>query len=316
VSRNRWILVVALAVLLLVACACAALLAAWLPRRGEAAGFFPRLGGDAVAIVPVEGAILYGRAPAFGQTSIAYSERVVEDLRRAEADPTVAAVVLDVNSPGGSVVASADIHRALTEMTKPVVTSMGEVAASGGYYIACGTEHIVARPETTTGSIGVISQLTNVEDLLEMLGVRIYSITSGPMKDLGSPFDELTAEEYAIYQRQVLEAYDGFVAIVAEGRDMPEERVREIADGRIYSGRQALDLGLIDTLGNLDDAVAIAGELGGIAGEPRTVRYDRPPGFLDVLLFGSTSRSVESRIIEAILGEGTIPRLQYLYTGP
>lgn len=316
-KRNNWILIVVLAAAVLLFCCCAIMFALWVPRRagGPATGFSFG-GGNTVAIVPVEGAILYGGANIPGQTTAAYSDRIVEDLRRAEADPSVAAIVLDVNSPGGSVVASADIHRALLETSKPVVTSMGETAASGGYYIACATERIVARPATMTGSIGVLFQLVNVEDLLDTLGIEFFSITSGPMKDAGSAFDEFTAEEHAMYAGLVRESYDEFVNVVAEGRGLPEERVRELADGRVYSGEQALDLDLIDTLGTLDDAVTIAAELAGISGEPRYLRYERPPTLMQTLLGRAQAPTEGERLIEALLAPDTKAQLLYLYDAP
>lgn len=267
-----------------------------------------------VAVVEVKGGILYGAAPGIlGPGGAAYSQRIVEDLERAAADPLVGAIVLDVNSPGGSVVASMDVYRALLEIDKPVVTSMGETAASGGYLIACGTQRVLARPNTLTGSIGVIYQLTNIEDLLDTLGVEITSITSGPMKDLGSPYDPLDDEEVAIFRALVDEAYDQFVQVVVEGRDLPVETVTELADGRVYSGLQAMELGLVDELGDLDDAIARAGELAGIEGEPTIRRYDRQPGLLDILV--SYPQTGDLGALRDLLQSAATPRLLYLYEG-
>lgn len=312
-SRRSVPWVVGIAALLLVACGCSALLvSATLPGALGAWGL-----GGAVAIIEVDGAITYGEAPGgLVPGGVALSRQVISEVEAAEADPRVRAIVLDVNSPGGSVVASAEIHRALQEASKPVVTSMGETAASGGYYIACATDAIYARPATITGSIGVRWEIANVEELTRKLGIEIISITSGELKDLGSPYSPLSEEERAIFQALVDESYDAFVRVVAEGRNLPEEQVRTLADGRVFSGLQALELGLVDSLGGLDEAVAHAAELGGIRGEPRIVRYRRPAGLWDVLSTFSTSRTSDLAVLRQVLAEHATPRLQYLYVGP
>jgi protease IV len=274
--------------------------------------------GNTVAVIPVRGVITSGRgSDGFTADTVAYADRVVADIEAAEADPSIRAIVLEVNSPGGGVAASAQIYRALREMTKPMVTSMGEVAASGGYYIACATQRIVVLPATLTGSIGVRWEFTNAEELLDTLGVEVHVIKSGPHKDQGGWHRGLTEEEQAIYQGIVDEAYADFVRVVAEGRDLPEERVRELADGRVYSGQQALELGLADAAGDVDDAVALAAEMAGIEGEPNVRRYERPVNpFLSLWgLAARLGRPAEVALLEELMASRT-PQPMYLWAAP
>jgi protease-4 len=238
----------------------------------------------------------------------------VADLLEQAADPAVKAIVVRVNSPGGSVVASDEIYRALVEFDRPVVVWMDEIAASGGYYIACGGDHVFAHPDTLTGSIGVISQFLNVEELLDEIGVDVVVITSGPRKDIGSPFREMTEEEQALWEGITDEIYEGFVEVVAQARDLPLDKVRELADGSIYTGRQAQKLGLVDDVGTLDDAIAKAAELGGIEGEPRVIELRPTPSLLD-LFYGIQARSAMPTL-EEILGWAGAPSVQFRFVRP
>lgn len=249
--------------------------------------------GPAVGVIRVVG-VLQSESDPLDYSGVASSEDVVDLIEKAGADDDVKAVVLAVNSPGGSVVASDVIHHALEDLDKPVVVAMGEVAASGGYYISAGADWIIANPSTLTGSIGVISQFTNAEGLLEKVGVDFVVITSGPRKDFGSPYREMTAAERQYWQAMVDEIYAGFVQVVVDGRGLPEKEVREIADGSVYSGRQALELGLIDALGYEDDAISKAAELGGIEGEPRVLEYSAPLGFFDLFRYALRRGSLPS----------------------
>ncbi|MDX1664212.1 MAG: signal peptide peptidase SppA [Candidatus Promineifilaceae bacterium] len=270
--------------------------------------------GPAVAIIRVEGIIVADDDPTAG----AASGVIIEELERAAADPTVQAIVLRVDSPGGTVTGSAQIYEAIVELEKPVVVSMGATAASGGYYISAPADVIVARPDTITGSIGVIYTLFNVEELLDELGVDVMTIASGPNKDLGSLWEDPTEEEVAIFASLVEESFERFVEIIAAGRaELDEAEVRELADGRIYSGRQALALGLVDELGNLDEAIEIAAELGGIEGKPRIVEYERIPSFgmLFSSFLGQLTRTEADRLIETV-NVFAAPTLQYRYMGP
>jgi protease-4 len=273
--------------------------------------------GPAVAIVRVEGMIVSGNPPVepFATSSGAYSGVVVDHLKRAEADPEVKAVVLYVDSPGGSVVASNVIHQQMLAMTKPVVVSMGELAASGGYYISAPADEIFANPGTLTGSIGVISQFIHFGDLLKEYGVEVTTIKSGDFKDEGSPFRSMTPEEIATWQAIIDEAYAGFVEIVADGRGLSVDQVKALADGRVYTGQQALELRLVDQLGNLPDAIQRAAKLGGIEGEPRIVEYQTPFNLFQGL-FGLARPADPLAEVMALLDRGHGPALQYLYVGP
>lgn len=270
--------------------------------------------GPAVALIRVEGAIVSGEAGPF-DTSVAASRTVIGQIEKAAQDGDVRAIVLAVNSPGGGVVASDEIYHALRQQDKPVVVAMGDLAASGGYYISMASDWIVANPNTLTGSIGVISEFPNAEELLDKIGVEFLVVKSGEHKDIASPFRDMTPEEVALWQRVIDETYAGFVGIVAEGRNLPEERVRELADGSVYTGRQALDLGLIDALGYPEDAIAKAAELGGIEGEPRIVEYRREPGLFDLLSGLPASRSAIPSLAEILQWVGH-PSLSARYVGP
>ena len=263
-----------------------------------------------VAVLQVRGEIVTGRDPT---ASLASSDLVVSQLRQARRDPDVAAVILRLDTPGGSVVASDEILAAIRDVQeagKPVVASMADVAASGGYFIASGADRIVANPSTITGSIGVIMVLLNLEGAAGKLGVDPVVIKSGRFKDIGSPFREMTKEERGILQALIDEAYERFVGVVAEGRQMPAEEVRALADGRLLSGQQAHDAGLIDQLGGIDEAIATARELAGV-GEATVVEYERPFSFGD--LFGGFGLDRDPVAeLEDVAG-ATGPALKYLY---
>ena len=232
----------------------------------------PSFGGNRVALVEVEGLIVD-------------ADRVVRELGDHGDDPSIRAVVVRIQSPGGVVGPTQEIHDAILKIRtqgKPVVASMGSVAASGGYYLAAAATRIVANPGTLTGSIGVIMQLAEIEGLLKKVGVRYEVIKAGRLKDSASFARPMTPEERAVLQAVLDDMHDQFVTAIAEGRRLGKERVRALADGRVYSGRMAKDLGLVDALGGLDEAVRIAGELGGIPGKPRLVRPRRAWRLLDL----------------------------------
>lgn len=270
--------------------------------------------GPGVALIRVEGVIQSGQAGVLAE-NVAASRTLVGLIERAAEDGDVKAIVLAVNSPGGGVVASDEIYHALKQVDKPIVVSMGDLAASGGYYISMAADWIVANPNTLTGSIGVISEFPNADGLLDKIGVEFVVIKSGEHKDIASPFRDMTAEEVALWQKIIDETYAGFVQIVAEGRRMPEDRVRQLADGSVYTGRQALDFGLVDALGYEDDAIAKAGELGGIQGKPRVIEYKPEPGVLDYLAgFASSGSALPS--LSEIIGWIGHPSLSARYLGP
>lgn len=268
---------------------------------------------EGVAVIPVEGMIMSGEPPSgFVRPRNTYSAEIVRLIEGAEANPAVRAIVVRVDSPGGGIVASDEIYQALHRAKKPVVVSMGSIAASGGYYISCAADEIFANPNTLTGSIGVITIIPNVEGLLDKLGVKMYVMESGPHKESGA-FQPLTEEEQRIWKGIIEETYDNFVQVVAEGRGLSEQRVRELADGRVYTGRQALKAGLVDALGNLPEAVARAGELGGIVGKPRIIPYRPAPSLFGGLL--STFLPVNPLAPWQALLEQPFT-IQYLYLGP
>lgn len=201
------------------------------------------------------------------------SETVVRQLRAAEQDPSVKAILLRINSPGGSAAASQEIcqevRRIATRGRKKIVVSMGDVAASGGYYAASAANYIVANGSTLTGSIGVIMELPDVAALMKRYGVALNVIKSGKFKDIGNFARQMTPEERKLLQTTVMDVYDQFVGAVAEGRHMPRSKVLALADGRVFTGRQALANGLVDRLGGWHDALILAARQGGIQGEPK-----------------------------------------------
>lgn len=276
-----------------------------------------RVWEDGVAIIRVEGVITSGRGPEwpFSDTGSAYSESIIERLHRAEGEGSVKAIVLRVNSPGGGVVASDEIYHALLEIEKPIVVSMSDTAASGGYYISCAADTIVANPTTLTGSIGVIATAPNLEELLDKIGIEMLVLKSGAMKDELSPYREPTEEEIQHWQAIVDEAYEQFVGIVAEGRELSLEEARELADGRVYTGQQAWELDLIDELGNLPEAIDLAAELGGIEGEPHIIEYERAPTLLEALL-GTLIHPSPQVSLDDFMGIERRFTLQYLYVSP
>ena len=316
--KDRTILWIFLAFVLgfaLPVCSCAGTGLLTLGALGRLAGEPVPAGGglgDAVAVLHLDGTISSG--PEEYLTAQGITPGRVAGLLEQATDPAVKAVVVRVNSGGGSVVASDEIYHALLAFEKPVVVWMGEVAASGGYYIACGGDHVFAHPDTLTGSIGVISQFLNVEELLDEIGVDVVVITSGPRKDIGSPYREMTEEEQALWREITDEIYEGFVEVVAESRELPLEQVRELADGRIYTGRQALELGLVDDVGTLDDAITKAAELGGIEGAPRVIELRPTPSLRD-LFYGVQTRSTMPTL-EELLDWAGVPSLQYRFVRP
>ncbi len=219
-------------------------------------------GEDRIGLIRVEGVILDAKD-------------TVADLKRFGDSSSIKAIVLRIDSPGGGVVPSQEIHDAVqrvrTKQNKTVVASMGTVAASGGYYIAAAADRIIANPGTLTGSIGVIMELVNLEGLLKKVGVEGVVVKSGHYKDIGSPFRKMGADDRRILQSVMDDVHNQFIEAVAEGRSLDIAAVRTLADGRIFTGRQAVDVKLVDELGDLDDAVRIAADMVGIEGEPTLV---------------------------------------------
>jgi protease-4 len=268
---------------------------AWM---GGGAGDFV---GEAVGVVEIEGAIADARD-------------TIEHIRRFREDEDIKAIVIRIDSPGGAVGPSQEIYREIrkTVETKKVVASMGAVAASGGYYVACATDGIVANPGTITGSIGVIMGYTNFRQLLDKIGMVPVVIKSGPYKDTGSPTREMRDDEREILQSITGNIHEQFVTAIAEGRKMDRAQVEQAADGRIFTGEDAKARGLVDRLGNFEDALEWAGKLGGIDGEvvPVYARDDKL-SLLRYLMSSSISDWMSTLIHPGIYAE-----YRYLPEGP
>ena len=219
------------------------------------------------------------------------SERLVRQFKYFSARNDIRAIVFRIDSPGGGVAASQEIYeavKAVRDGSKPVVASMASVAASGGYYVACGCDSIVANPGTTTGSIGVIAQFVTAHELLSKIGVKIETVKSGPFKDTGSYHRDFSTSDRRYLQSWVDDAYAQFVDVVSTERRLSLEAVRVLADGRVYTGRQAFGNGLVDRLGDFQSAVDLAADLAGIDGEPALVQIRRRESSLLDLLFQET----------------------------
>lgn len=215
---------------------------------------------EKIGVVVLKGVILDSKAP-------------LNALERYSRDDGVKAIILRVESPGGGVSPAQEIHDKVQSVKKKkkVVVSMGSVAASGGYYVACAADKIVANPGTVTGSIGVIMHFTNVQDLFKKIGLKSSVVKSGRYKDTGSPFRDMSPEEKALLQGVLDDIHDQFLDTVSAGRGIPKEKLMAIADGRIMTGRQALQLGLVDYLGDIEFAADVAAKLAGIEGKPELI---------------------------------------------
>jgi protease-4 len=273
VAKNRWLLGCALLVVGTVATVALAFFVVNLALNGERPSFSPLQGR--VGLVELVG-------------DIDDSEPVVEELQRHERDASVRAVVLRVDSPGGGVAASQEIYEAVQKLHddgKPVIVSMGGVAASGAYYVSCAADSIVCNPGTLTGSIGVIMSFPNTQTLFRKVGVSLEVVKTGKFKDIGSMWRPMTEDERKLLQGVLSDVYDQFIDAIVDGRSMNREDVVPYADGRVFTGSQALDYGFVDRLGDLDDAIQMAAKMGGISGRPVIVRKERRRGgwfdFLD-----------------------------------
>ncbi len=215
------------------------------------------------------------------------SRDIVSQFKKYREDSSVRAIVFRIDSPGGGIAPSQEIYEAVKKTRaagKPVVVSMASVAASGGYYVACPADTILANPGTITGSIGVIMQYPNIDKMLDKIGVNFVTFKSGPFKDAPSPYRDTTRIETEYLQQFIMNAYYQFVSAIVQGRKMDSLEVLKLADGRIYTGQQAKANGLIDALGTFEDAVDIAARMGGIEGEPHIVKKDkRKPSLFEIM---------------------------------
>ncbi len=291
------------------------------PRRHPILfSLFVVCGIGAVMIISVAALFLFGKRDStfeFGekvgvveiQGVITDAKPIVSQLKKFRKNEAIKAIVLRIDSPGGGVGPSQEIYSEVKKTTgeKKVVASMGAIAASGGYYVAAAADHVMANPGTITGSIGVVIEFANVEELFKKIGLSAYVIKSGEYKDVGSPLRKMTPKERKLLQGFIDNVYEQFVTAVAEGRQMPKKEVRAIADGRIFSGEQARELGLLDSLGSMEDAIALAAQLGGIEGEPSVVYAEEKKFSLLEFLLGSKVSEAIDRITGGALHSG------YLY---
>ena len=240
------------------------------------------ISANRVEVIYVQGIMLTGSIPAgFG---IATSEEITKSLNDASEDEGVKAIVMRINSPGGSPAAAEEIVASMKKIDKPIVVSMGDVAASAAYYISAPADKIIASPDSMTGSIGVIWEFQNRSKFYEKDGTSFYIAKSGELKDMGGDWRGLSDEEKRFAERIIEEAYGRFVNEVATDRNLSLSKVKDLADGRIYTGAKAKELGLVDDFGNLDYAIEIAAKLGGIEGQPEVTYANKPS--LSRLLFG------------------------------
>lgn len=240
--------------------------------------------GDSVYEIRLEGVISAEKySSLFGGVTVT-PEEIISQLDEAGKNPNVKAILLRVNSPGGSPAASQEIYEEIKKMEKPVVVSVSDTCASGAYYVASAADRIIANRSSSVGSIGVIMQIPNYEDLYEKLGLKYITIKQGKYKDVGSPDRPLTKEEMKLLEAQLKEIYRQFISDVAEARKMDISDVEDLATGWVFLGTEALELGLIDDIGNYKDAINIAAELGGIKGEPNVIRQKISYSLMDLIL--------------------------------
>ncbi|MBE3113670.1 MAG: signal peptide peptidase SppA [Actinobacteria bacterium] len=240
--------------------------------------------GESVYEIRLEGVISGEKFSSLLSGETVTPEEIIGQLDEADKNPNVKAILLRVNSPGGSPAASQEIYEEIKKMEKPVVVSVSDTCASGAYYVASAADRIIANRSSSVGSIGVIMQIPNYEDLYEKLGLKYTTIKQGKYKDIGSPDRPLTKEEMKLLEAQLKEIYRQFISDVAEARSMDVSEVEELATGWVFLGTEALELGLIDDIGNYKDAINIAAELGGIKGEPIVIRQKISYSLMDLIL--------------------------------
>jgi protease-4 len=265
-----------------------------------------------IAIVTVSGVIEGDASPLVGE---GMAHEVVSGLQAALDDDAVKAVILHVDSPGGGLTASDVIYNEVRELGnsgKPVVVYVGDMAASGGYYVSAPARHIVASPTSLVGSFGVIMEHVQLMELMSKIGVKVEPIKSTGMKDIGSPFREMTEEEHNYFESIMKHYHARFVDIIAGGRSLKKEEVEPLANGKVYTAEQALEYRLIDEIGYFDAALAKAKSLGGISGNPTIVTYGSPPSLRDLLTAKAGFDPKE--VLKALHNEAT-PKIQALWVG-
>ncbi|AXV39372.1 signal peptide peptidase SppA [Methanobacterium sp. BAmetb5] len=262
--------------------------------------------GDTVAVIPLQGEIAYGQS-SFLESSVVTPQTVTDSIKEAEEDSSVSAIVLDVNSPGGSPVASEEIMNAVKNSSKPVVVWISDIGASGAYLVASPADKIVASPSSIVGSIGVILSLTDLSGLYQKIGVNQYAIKAGEYKDMGASYRNLTPEETVMLQGMVDQDYEYFIKQVAENRNLDVEYVRSIAEGKIYTGTQAKDLKLVDETGDREKAIEMAARLGGIPGDYNVVTLTPTESLADILKGYSTNFAYAlGKGIGSLINQGSV----------
>jgi len=264
-----------------------------------------------IAVISLNGTIQEGSGVSFWGGSAITPDDVRINLKKASADVMVRAIVIRVNSPGGDPAACQEIVYEMERVKKPIVISMRSMATSGGYYISAKADKIVALPSTLTGSIGVITQIPDLKGLFDKIGVRMEILKAGKYKDMYAGMRELTVEEKGLVQKNTDQIYEQFIDVVVEGRNMDRQKVRELANGQIYTGMEAKDLGLVDEIGDLQKAVDIAAGLAGIQ-SPQTEFYERESTDLLKILFGLNDSNILSATGVGLLGAETITALRIL----
>lgn len=255
-------------------------------------------GNGTIALVEVSGAIMD-------------SKDIVRQISKYRRDDDIKAIILRIDSPGGAVGPSQEIYDEVLRVradNKKIYASMGSVAASGGYYIAVAADRVFANPGTLTGSIGVIMAFSSAEKLMEKIGLEPQIVKSGKYKDVGSPSRKLTAEERIYMQRVVDDVHKQFIDAVAKGRNMSTLEARKLADGRIFTGRQAFELKMVDEMGGLEDAIAELGKAVGIEGRPKVIWEAPPKGLMDWLMQSSIPKELKANWLPS-----EFPSLQYLW---
>jgi protease-4 len=277
-------------------------------------------GTDKILVIPLKGVITGQSSKKLFQETPSIVDSVKRQLEQARDDNDVKAVILEINSPGGGITASDIIYKEVLEFkektNKKVIVSMQDVAASGAYYISAAADKIMSHPTTITGSIGVIMPLINIATLVEKYGIEDNSIKSGDMKSIGSPLKKMSDAERKVLYDIVDEMYTRFVNIIAVGRNMEIENVRRLADGRIYTGKQAMDNGLVDQLGYIDDAITLAKDITGLK-EAKIIKYKRMFNLSEIFA-GSMDNLFGNRTIKFSIYASTdndFPGFMYLWTG-
>lgn len=243
---------------------------------------YPAVTGEAIYQINVDGIISGTKYYSiFGETSVT-PEEIIEQLKQAEQFPNVKAILIRINSPGGSAAASQEIYEELKRVEKPIVVSVSDICASGAYYVSSAADKILANRSSAVGSIGVIMRIANLEELYDKLGIKYTTIKKGKYKDVGSPDRPLTHEERKLLEEQTQKIYEQFIHDVADSRGMDIKTVEELATGWVFTGSEAVENGLIDGIGTYNDAIRAAAELGGIEVEPEIIRK-QPPTLWDML---------------------------------